>query len=270
MSENKPQILLTNDDGIDSPGLWAAAKALSALGYVWVVAPRDQASSTGRSMPLSSDGLITVRTMVVDGQEWPVYAVGGTPAQTVQHGILEVVGKVPDLVVSGINYGLNMGNGITISGTVGAAMEAAAFGAPALAVSLETDTAHHFTHSEEVDFSVAAYFTAYFAKRLLDPNNSLSSRFMKIEVPSDATEQTPWKLCRLSQKRFYITEAIPDLDWEQPNRLKYYPLTDYENFAPDSDVYVTLHERKVAVTPLQLDMTANLPFDELEQELKKG
>ena len=269
MSETKPQILLTNDDGIDSPGLWAAAKALSALGYVWIAAPRDQASSTGRSMPISSDGSITVRMMNIDGREWPVHAVGGSPAQTVQHGILEIVGRVPDLVVSGINYGLNMGNGVTISGTVGAAMEGVAFGAPALAVSLETDQAHYYTHSDEVDFSIAAYFTAYFAKRLLDPDLEMASRFLKVEVPCDATEQTPWKLSRLSQERFYVTEAKPNIDWDQPDRLHYYPRTDYENFPEGTDVYVTLHERKVAVTPLSLDMTANVSFEELRRQMEQ-
>ncbi|HKJ28052.1 MAG TPA: 5'/3'-nucleotidase SurE [Anaerolineales bacterium] len=270
MPDTKPQILLTNDDGIDSPGLWAAAKALSALGYVWVAAPRDQASNSGRSMPLSSDGRITVQQMVVDGQAWTVHAVGGSPAQTVQHGILEIVGQKPDLVVSGINYGLNLGNGITISGTVGAAMEAAAFGIPALAVSLETDRAHFYTHSDVVDFSKAAYHTAYFAERLLNPDLDLGARFLKVEVPNDATEETPWQLTRLSQARFYIPGETAQRDWDKPHHLDFDIRTDVENFSPDSDVYVVMHERNVAVTPLTLDMTANVSFDEFEREIKKG
>ena len=165
MTKSKPQILLTNDDGIDSPGLWAAAEVLSEVGYVWVAAPRDQASSTGRSMPLTSDGRITVKQMRVNGQDWTVHAVGGTPAQTVQHSILEIMDGMPDLVVSGINYGLNLGLAVTVSGTVGAAIEAATFGIPSLAVSLETDVAHIYTHSDEVDFESAAHFTAFFARR---------------------------------------------------------------------------------------------------------
>jgi 5'-nucleotidase len=99
------QILLTNDDGIQSPGLWTAASALSGLGFVHVVAPRDQFSGAGRSMPISSDGLITVPDRVVKEQSWKVYSVGGTPAQAVQHAVLEVLPVRPDLVVSGINYG---------------------------------------------------------------------------------------------------------------------------------------------------------------------
>jgi 5'-nucleotidase len=270
MTETKPQILLTNDDGIDSPGLWAAAEALSALGYVWVAAPRDQASSTGRSMPITSDGRIVVKQMTVNGQEWRVHAVGGTPAQTVLHGIFEIVGAKPDLVVSGINYGLNLGTGVTISGTVGAAMEAAAFEIPALAVSLETDVSEMYSHSDEIDFSCAAYFTAYFAKRLLNPDLSLGSRFLKIEVPSDATQDTPWKLCRLSIDRFYQAQPSTRKDWDEPYLISALPREDYEKFAPDSDVYVSMHERKVAVTPLTLDMTANVPFDVLEKEIREG
>ena len=77
----KPQILLTNDDGIQSPGLWTAATALSELGYVYVVAPRDQFSGAGRSFPITSDGIIQPQTMHVNGKDWTVYALGGTPAQ---------------------------------------------------------------------------------------------------------------------------------------------------------------------------------------------
>ena len=138
----KPQILLTNDDGIQSPGLWSAAEALSEIGFVNVVAPRDQFSGSGRSFPTSSDGAIQPQEIEVHGKHWTVYAVGGTPAQTVSHAILEILPEYPDILVSGINYGENVGIGITASGTVGAAMEAASLGIPSLAVSLETKKEH--------------------------------------------------------------------------------------------------------------------------------
>src|SRR5215203_2546696 len=116
MSKIKPQILLTNDDGILSPGLWAAAAALSKLGFVTVTAPRDQSSGMGRSLPSTSDGIIQEKRVQVNGQEWSVYAVGGSPAQTILHAVYEVMKRKPDLVVSGINYGENVASGITISG----------------------------------------------------------------------------------------------------------------------------------------------------------
>src|SRR5512139_3571054 len=165
--EKQIQILLTNDDGIQSPGLWAAAGALSELGYVHVVAPREQSSGAGRSLPGASDGIIRPQPLLVNGKTWEVYAVGGTPAQSVLYAVLEILPEPPALVVSGINYGENVGTGVTISGTVGAALEAASLGIPALAISLQTDVEHHLTNSEAVDFSTAAYFTSYFARLIL-------------------------------------------------------------------------------------------------------
>ena len=139
--KKEPQILLTNDDGIQSPGLWAAAEALDELGYVTVIAPREQSSGTGRSFPSYYDGEITEEKLVVNGKEWTVHAVNGTPAMAVLYGIFTLIPGKPDLIVSGINYGLNVGSGVTISGTVGATLEGAAAGIPSLAISLETEKA---------------------------------------------------------------------------------------------------------------------------------
>src|SRR5512147_1061664 len=203
----KPQILLTNDDGIRSPGLWAAAAALSELGYVTVTAPREQSSGAGRSLPNTSDGIIAEEQVQVNGQIWSVFAVGGSPAQSVLHGVLEVLKFKPDLVVSGINYGENVASGVTISGTVGAAMEAASLGIPAMAVSLEADAKYHLSYSDEVDFSTAAHFTAKIACLLLDRKLLQDVSLLKVDVPSDATKDTPWQLTRVSRQRYY--EPIP-------------------------------------------------------------
>ena len=192
LTKEKAQILLTNDDGFDSPGLWAAAEALSEIGFVWVTAPREQASGMGRSMPSTSDGRIAERKMEVHGKEWTVYAVGGTPAQTVQHAILEIMPEKPDLVVSGINYGSNMGTGVTISGTVGAALEGAAYKIPSIAVSLDTADEYHLSHSTDIDFTPAAQFTAYFAGLYLDSKIPDDVQAVKIEMPAGATADTPW------------------------------------------------------------------------------
>ena len=99
MANSKPQILLTNDDGIQSPGLWAAAEALSRVGFVTVAAPREQSSGVGRSMPGSSDGIIRKLNVKVGSQEWEVHSIGGTPAQTILHALLEIMERPPDLVV---------------------------------------------------------------------------------------------------------------------------------------------------------------------------
>jgi len=267
--KNKPHILLTNDDGIRSPGLWAAAGELSKIGYVTVAAPREQSSGMGRSLPSTSDGIIRKELVQVNGQEWSVYAVGGSPAQSVLHGILEIVEHKPDLIVSGINYGENVGTGITISGTVGAAMEAASLGFPALAISLQTETQYHLSHSEEIDFSTAGYFTAYFARILLEKKFPQDVDLLKVEVPSHATPETEWQMTRLSHLRYYFPVAAERESWDVPGAVTYKESASLEQEAEDSDVYVLRKKKMVAVTPLILDMTARVSLPDFENFLRE-
>jgi len=265
---SKYQILLTNDDGIKSPGLWAAAETLSELGFVTVVAPREQASGMGRSLPITSDGIIQEERLQIKDQDWPVYAVGGTPAQAVLHGILEVMPQKPDIVVSGINYGSNLGTGITISGTVGAAMEAAALGFRALAVSLETAKEHHLTYSRDVDFSGAAHFTLQFARLLLEKEPFPDVNLLKLDVPSDATPDTNWVLTRLAKQRYYDPVAPERESWSVPGTVGYREAPRVEEEPSDSDVSVIRKKRLVSVTPISLDMTSRVDFRDLEKHLQ--
>ena len=267
-SNPKPQILLTNDDGIASPGLWAAAQTLSKIGFVHVVAPREQSSAAGRSLPSSSDGLIQAYEKQIDGQNWKTYAVGGTPAQAVLHAILEVLPVHPDLCVSGINYGENIGTGVTVSGTVGAAMEAASLGIPALAVSLETEQQHHYSHSDAVDFSTAAYFTALFGRMLIEKNLPEDIDLLKVEIPSQATLETPWMITRLSRQRYFEPTTPQRASWNEPGQVGYRLRSDHSQDQPDSDAYALSVLRCVSVTPLSLDMTSRVDLVELEQKLR--
>ena len=219
---DKPfQILLTNDDGIQSPGLWAAAGALSELGYVHVVAPRDQFSGAGRSLPSTSDGIITPQQMQVNGKLWTVYSVGGTPAQAILHAICEILPEPPDLVVSGINYGENLGVGVTVSGTVGAAMEGAGNGIPALAVSLETDASEHLSYSTKIDFSSAAYFTTLFGRMILERKLPQDVDLLNVNVPCDASLDTPWEVTRLSHQAYFVPVTPKRARWDQPETVGY-------------------------------------------------
>lgn len=265
----KPQILLTNDDGIQSPGLWAAAEALSALGYVTVAAPREQSSGMGRSLPGTSDGIIRPETLVVHGQAWMVYAVGGSPAQAVLHAILEIMPQPPNLVVSGINYGENIGTGVTISGTVGAAMEAAALGYKALAVSLETDQKYHLSYSHEIDFSAAAQFTAHFGRLLLDKKFPEDVQVLKVEVPSNATAQTPWEISRLTRQRYYEPLKPVRASWDVAANVGYREAARLEDEPSDTDASVMRKKRRVAVTPLSLDLTARVDLSDLDQFMRE-
>ena len=268
MSE-KIQILLTNDDGIESPGLWAAAEALSELGYVHVVAPRTQSSGAGRSLPNSSDGKIAPQTLRVHEKDWTVYAVGGTPAQAVLHGVLEIIGTQPALVVSGINYGENVGTGVTVSGTVGAALEAATLGIPALAVSLQVPADYYLSYSREIDFSAACHFTRLFGALMLANRLPPDVDVLKLDIPAGATPDTPWMITRQSRHRYYVPVAPQRKNWEDAGPVGYELDIKPEQQPKDSDIYVLLVNHLVSVTRLSIDLTSRVNLKELETNLKQ-
>jgi 5'/3'-nucleotidase len=264
----KPQILLTNDDGIRSPGLWAVAAALAPLGYVTVAAPQEQSSGMGRSLPSTSSGIIQKQTLTVNGQQWTVHAVSGSPAQAVLHGTLEIMPEKPSLVVSGINYGENVGLGVTISGTVGAAMEAASMGIPALAISLEAAPEFHFSYSQEIDFSAAAHFAAFFGRILLEKRLPEDVRLLKVDVPANATPQTAWQVTRVSRQPYYKPQLADRESWDVSGPLSYAQAANFEGEDPNSDVYVLRKKRIVSVTPISLDLTSRVELTALEQQLR--
>ncbi len=270
MSNSKPQILLTNDDGILSPGLWAAAASLSKLGFVTVTAPRDQSSGMGRSLPNTSDGIIQEQRVQVNDQEWSVFSVGGSPAQTVLHGVYEVLKEKPDLVVSGINYGENIASGVTISGTVGAAIEGASLGIPSMAVSLEADAKYHLSYSKEVNFLVAADFTFRIARLLLEKNFPPDVDVLKVDVPSDATVATPWQLTRVSRQRYYEPLAPERQSWNERGLIGYREAGTLEDEPEDTDVHVLRKKRIVSVAPLSIDLTSRVDFAELDRFMRNN
>lgn len=261
-------ILLTNDDGIDSPGLWAAAAVLAELGTVTVVAPQQQYSGAGRSLPPLSEGVILPRRVEINGFTSTAYGVGGSPAQAVLHGLLEILPQRPSLVVSGINYGENVGAGITISGTIGAALEAAAQGIPALAVSLETEPEDHRSYSTRVNFVAAAYFTRFFARQLLKLELPFDVDVLKVDVPIEASVDTPWEVTRLSRQNYYEPTRPVRTAWEQPLPMGYTRGGDPQGDPPDTDIYTLRVKRMVAVTPLSLDLTSRVDLEALGRLLR--
>lgn len=268
MDDQRVQILLTNDDGIRSPGLWAAAEALSRLGYVTVVAPREQWTGAGRSMPITSDGSITEEQVTVGGKTWKVYAVGGTPAQAVQHAVLELTPRRPDLLVAGINYGENVTVGVTMSGTVGAAMEGASFSIPSLAISLQVDSSFFHSHSEDIDFRVAAHFAAYFGGLLLRLPHVADVDLLKVDVPAEATVGTPWKLTHLSRSTYYHPVAPDRSVPGGTQRVGYRVAVDHAALEPDSDVHALRVEGCVSVTPISLDTTSRVDLRSMESRIR--
>jgi 5'-nucleotidase len=260
--------LVTCDDGVESPGLRAAARALPTLGDLLICAPCTQQSGAGRSMAASHDGAIHEIDYQVDGRRTPAYGIHGSPAQAVLHAILELVEKQPALCVSGINFGENVGARVTTSGTVGAAIEAAAAGVPALAVSLETAKQYHFQHSDAIDFSVAAHFTQVFASRMLARRLPPDVDLLKIDIPCDATETTPWRVTRVSRQNYFRILPSGRSHLGEKRRLDYRVEVDYTNLEPDSDIHALLVDRVVSVTPISLDLTSRVPLQDLERLLR--
>jgi len=262
----KPLILVTNDDGVESAGLWAAVEAVAPLGEVLVVAPDRQWSAAGRSMPQDVTGAVSECRRDVGGQTVRVYGIDATPALCVVHAMMEFVPRTPALVVAGINFGENVSTEITISGTVGAALEAAAFGTPALAISLEMTVAEHLTGGEAKDYSASQYFTALFAQRLLDRAMPYDVNALNVNVPDTATPGTPWRLTRLSRQRYFVP-----LEPDRANghgRPGYTVRAEPGQAEPDSDVWALHSARVISVTPLSLDMTSRADFGAIEERLQ--
>lgn len=264
----QPLILVTNDDGIGSKGLWTVVEAVLPLGEVLVVAPDRQWSGGGRSMPLDVTGRAVPATREINGERVTAYAVDASPALAVNHGVLELAPRRPDLVVSGINFGLNLSIEVTISGTVGAALEAGAFGIPAMAVSLEMGAAHHLTGDDTADYTAATAFTQEFAHKLLTGALPYDVDALNINIPSDAALYIPWRLTRLSRRRYYLPTA-PDRA-NGNGRPGYRLMEDARQAELDSDIWAVAVDRVVSVTPLSLDLTSRGSFDAINSCLCGG
>jgi len=265
----KPLILLTNDDGYDSPGLLAAAAALAELGDLLIAAPLVQQSGMGRAWLPNASGAIYRREVQINGGPCLVYAVDGSPAQAVAHALLRLAPRRPELAVSGINFGQNLGTTVTSSGTVGAAMEAAISGIPSMAVSLEVDRAFFHNPTGRVDFGAAAHFTHLFAQRLLAVSSLPPDvDILKIEVPRDATPETAWEVTRQSRRRYFVSRPVKERVFDQPFKVDY--RLDPSTSEPGTDTHTLAYGRRVSVTPLSFDLTSRANLESLGQLLSDG
>lgn len=260
----RPLILLTNDDGFNSPGLKAAAEALVDLGELIIVAPKEQQTGMGRSLLPQCDGSLHREEFEVKGQPIPAFSLLGSPAQAVLHGALEVCPRLPDLVVAGINCGENLGTVITLSGTIGAALEAANLGIPALAVSLEMPKEYHMAFYPQADFTAAIHFTRLFARAMLGMPRLHDVDVLKVDIPRGATPEVPWRITRLSRQRYHYPKPRPRRSLEDKAPMDYEVRFDLATLEPDSDVYAVVVERVVSVTPLSLDFTSRVDFHKLQ------
>ena len=259
---NRPLILVTNDDGISSPGLHAAAEVLADLGELLIMAPSAQQTGAGRSYRANVDDTIHTTPILLNGTQHIAYHADVSPAQAVRLAMVELAERPIDLCVSGINFGENVGSGVTISGTVGAAIEAGSSSIPALAMSLETPQEYHHNHSDDIDFSVAAHFTRLFAQEVLSKGLPNQVDLLKIDIPATATPQTEWRIARVSRHRYY--QSLPR-HLRQSGDITYKVHFDGDMLEPDSDIYVFAVEKLVAVVPMTIDLTAPVALQDVSQ-----
>ena len=263
---SSPLIVVTNDDGISSAGLRAAAEALAPLGELLIVAPDRQWSGAGRSMPITVTHESTaVDYTLRDGRRVQAYEIDATPAHCIIHAMTHFADRRPALVVSGINFGENISTEVTISGTVGAALEAATFHVPALAVSVEMSVENHLSGDDTEDYGAAKAFTRRFARLLLENPLPFDADLLSINLPRNATADTPWHLTRLSRHRYFV--PLPADRDNGDSRPGYRVMDNPESAEPGSDIWCLHHLQDVSVTPISLDLTSRVDFGELKERL---
>ncbi len=250
------RVLLSNDDGVHAEGLRALAAAFSDRDEVWVVAPDREQSAASHAISLYRP----LRMQEV-APRW--YAVDGTPTDAVYMGLCLVMKHAPpDLVVSGINHGPNLGNDVHYSGTVAAAIEGALLGVPSAAISLAGPPPH--------DFEPAARFAAALVRRMVERDvlaQSPAPLLLNVNVPPGPVRG--YRLTRLG-RRTYGNEVVEKTD---PRGRKYYWIGGEggarNEDIPGSDCNV-VRDGLAAVTPLQLDPTHDAVLERLRSVAVPG
>jgi 5'-nucleotidase len=247
------RILLTNDDGIHAPGIFALKESLSGIGEVFVVAPERPRSASGHSITLHKPLRLTETTLPDGGKGW---AASGTPTDCVTLGWDVVLEDRVDLVVSGINAGPNLGWDVTYSGTVAAAIEGVILGAPAIAVSVAAE-------EDELDYGPAARFTAQLARQIgshgLEPWTLLN-----VNVPGLPDSGIRGVMITRQGRRQYVDRIDRRID---PSGKPYFWLRGSlkeELHDEDSDVHAVLNDF-ISVTPIHLDQTAEAMLPRLRE-----
>jgi len=239
---SRPRILVTNDDGVESRGLLALKMALDPIGDVTVVAPDTNQSAVGHQKTLMRPLRVRERTL---GDGSIAYSVDGSPTDAVSLAFLGYFNHGFDLVASGINYGANLGDDITYSGTVSAAMEAVINNCPAFAISQE--------YYEHPDFDLAAMAATIVARNILEHGLS-PGELINVNVPGVTAEEFDgFEVTRLG-KRVYQDELVQRLD---PRGIPYFwiggpPPSGLS--VPGTDFHAVVN-RRIAVTPIHLDLT---------------
>ncbi|MCF7805779.1 MAG: 5'/3'-nucleotidase SurE [Candidatus Marinimicrobia bacterium] len=239
---NKPFILVTNDDGINAPGITKLYKSMQEIGDVAVVAPDREMSAAGHAITLS-DPLRVTEVRLDDNVTG--YAVNGTPADCVKIAVKAVLDRTPDIVVSGINLGSNTGINVIYSGTVSAATEGVILGIPSVAFSLAT--------YQDADFNPAGQITQQVVREVLEhglPDNTL----LNVNIPPIPAGEIKGIVVAKQGKGFYDEKF--DKRTDPRNRVYYWMSGERRAMEEDDDSDERMvREGYVSVTPVYYDLT---------------
>jgi len=253
-----PLILVTNDDGVHSPGLRAAAEAVADLGDLLLVAPVTQQTAMSRAFVTDAGaGVVQRVTILVAGRTVPGYAVSGSPVMAVTHAVLELAERPIRLSVSGINYGENIGSTIGVSGTVGAAFEADAYGIPSIAAAITAQVSEWRTFGT-LDWTAARHFTRLLARQVLDQGMPEGVSVLNLNVPRSATTRTELRRTVQSQQPYYVRRGPASArPLDQPYQFPVEVVVDRDRLEPGTDIHAIVCDQVASVTPLTWQMTAH-------------
>ena len=248
-----PTILIINDDGINSIGLSTLAKQLKKLGEVIVVTPESERSGIGKALSIGQVNM--TETSFGDGTR--AYATTGTPADSFLLAVNKILKCMPDLLVSGINIGPNLGiDDVLTSGTVGAAFEAAIHNVPAIAVSYclseITDKMPEKAKVSVKDLELAATLAYKAARHVLESGMSPEVEIISINVPENAD-------CRKVKLTSLCYDGYGDIHTASKDgyRIKSWSLRHYPNGDPGTDLHAIKNDKCISVTPIKLEFVHN-------------
>lgn len=244
-------VLISNDDGINAPGIYALAKEIKKVAEVVVVAPDSQQSAVGHALTVSTP--LRVTPYEKNGELFG-YAINGTPADCVKLAVRNLLSRKPDLVISGINHGMNTAINTIYSGTVSAATEAAILDIPSFAISLGT-------YKDNPDFSFAAKFSVKFIPIFLKmkiPKGTL----LNINVP--AVQEKDIKGVKVTKLNNSYWDDVFEARRDPQNKL-YYWLTGKYIIGNKDTIYddVAINNNLVSITPIHYDLTNHEFFSEI-------
>ncbi len=238
----KPKILITNDDGIFSDGIYALWEALGEVGETLVVAPHLEQSATSHAITLADP----IRTELIERQNgFKGYSVNGTPVDCVKIAIRSLSNTMPDLIVSGINHGANLGRNIIYSGTVAAASEGTILGIPSIAISLASSKSHKFDAAKQAAIEIVEYVMK---------NTLPSGTFLNVNIPYCSINEIRGKKITKQGNQCFVDEYEERID---PRKRLYYWI---KGEMVDKDISIdydgkAVRENYISITPIHFNIT---------------